>query len=82
MVSDFGAGDAGRETFAGGERQGADLQGPNPNGPQPAETRTPAVHSIEDLFPGTLSIIDLPKGKAFEKQAGGVDGAGVSLHAA
>jgi len=40
----------------------------NPKGPQPGKKRTGAVQSIKDLFPGTLSIIDLPKGKEFEAQ--------------
>ncbi len=40
----------------------------NPNGPVPGKKRTPDMQYIDELFPGTLSIIDLPKGKAFRKQ--------------
>ncbi len=40
----------------------------NPNGPVPGKKRTPDMQYIDELFPGTLSIIDLPTGKAFRKQ--------------
>lgn len=40
----------------------------NPNGPVPGKKRTPDMQYIDELFPGTLSIIDLPKGKEFRKQ--------------
>ncbi|MDB6016766.1 MAG: hypothetical protein JWR19_1255 [Pedosphaera sp.] len=41
---------------------------PNPLGPVPGKSKDAATEYIGDLFPGTLSIIDLPKGKAFQKQ--------------
>ncbi len=40
----------------------------NPNGPQPGKRRAGKVQSITELFPGTLSIIDLPRGKEFSRQ--------------
>jgi DNA-binding beta-propeller fold protein YncE len=39
----------------------------NPRGPAPGRKRKD-VQSITELFPGTLSIIDLPRGKKFLKQ--------------
>jgi DNA-binding beta-propeller fold protein YncE len=41
---------------------------PNPNGPAPGKKHTPATQHISELFPGTLSIIDLAKGNDFRKQ--------------
>ncbi len=40
----------------------------NPKGPVPGKRRTPDMQSIDELFPGTLSIIDLPRGKEFRRQ--------------
>jgi hypothetical protein len=40
----------------------------NPNGPQPDRRNTPETQRINDLFPGTLSIIDLPGRTAFWRQ--------------
>jgi DNA-binding beta-propeller fold protein YncE len=41
----------------------------NPNGPQPdKKKKEKKVEAISELFPGTLSIIDLAKGKEFTKQ--------------
>jgi len=40
----------------------------NPKGPQPGRSRNASTQSIKDLFPGTLSIIDLAKGKDFATQ--------------
>lgn len=40
----------------------------NPNGPVPGKKRTPDMQYIDELFPGTLSIIDLPRGKEFRQQ--------------
>lgn len=39
---------------------------PDPNGPQPGKKDYKATQTITELFPGTVSIIDLPKGKEFE----------------
>jgi YVTN family beta-propeller protein len=43
---------------------------PNPNGPVPGVPKTVATQYIGGLFPGTLSIIDLPSGDALTKQLG------------
>jgi DNA-binding beta-propeller fold protein YncE len=40
----------------------------NPKGPQPGQKANKDTQSIKDLFPGTLSIIDLPRGKDFSAQ--------------
>jgi hypothetical protein len=40
----------------------------NPRGPQPGKKKSPEVQSIYELFPGTLSIIDLPEKKQFRRQ--------------
>ena len=40
------------------------------------------VQAINELFPGTLSIIDLPGKKEFRKQLASLYRVGVSLHAA
>ncbi|MDB6023650.1 MAG: Phosphoesterase family protein [Pedosphaera sp.] len=40
----------------------------NPNGPQPGKKNTPETQSIAELFPGTLSIIDLPDKEEFRRQ--------------
>jgi YVTN family beta-propeller protein len=40
----------------------------NPKGPQPNVKSTPQTQRINDLFPGTLSIIDLPGRTAFWRQ--------------
>jgi len=40
----------------------------NPNGPVPGRRGGEGTQSIKDLFPGTLSIIDLPGRTAFWKQ--------------
>ena len=41
----------------------------NPNGPVPGKKRTPDAQYIDELFPGTLSIIELPKRDSdFKKQ--------------
>ena len=40
----------------------------NPKGPQPGVKTTPETQKIDDLFPGTLSIIDLPGRTAFWRQ--------------
>jgi DNA-binding beta-propeller fold protein YncE len=41
----------------------------NPKGPQPGKRRPPGeIQSISELFPGTLSIIELPAKKQFHKQ--------------
>ncbi len=34
----------------------------------PGKKRAPETQAIDELFPGTLSIIDLPAGKNFRKQ--------------
>jgi DNA-binding beta-propeller fold protein YncE len=39
----------------------------NPKGPQPGR-KDDVSQTIKELFPGTLSIIDLPRGKQFETQ--------------
>jgi hypothetical protein len=39
----------------------------NPKGPQPGRKEV-VTETIKELFPGTLSIIDLPRGKQFESQ--------------
>ena len=40
----------------------------NPNGPQPNKRKDASTQSISELFPGTLSIIDLPKTRQFATQ--------------
>jgi DNA-binding beta-propeller fold protein YncE len=40
----------------------------NPEGPVPGNARTASTQYIASLFPGALSIIDLPSGRAFRKQ--------------
>ncbi|HWF18386.1 MAG TPA: alkaline phosphatase family protein, partial [Verrucomicrobiae bacterium] len=40
----------------------------NPKGPQPGKKKTAETQSISELFPGTLSIIELPAKKQFRKQ--------------
>lgn len=45
---------------------------PNPKGPQPMGPKPEGgFHHIADLFPGWLSIIELSKGKQFQKQLAG-----------
>jgi YVTN family beta-propeller protein len=40
----------------------------DPGGPEPGRKNYAVKETIKDLFPGTLSIIDLPKGKEFETE--------------
>jgi len=40
---------------------------PNPKGPQPTEERTPATEYIGMLFPGTVSVIDVPNGSTLKQ---------------
>ncbi len=40
----------------------------DPNGPVPGKRATAESQNIKDLFPGSLSIIELPRGKEFQKQ--------------
>jgi DNA-binding beta-propeller fold protein YncE len=40
----------------------------NPKGPQPGKRETVGTETIKDLFPGAMSIIDLPREKEFTAQ--------------
>jgi YVTN family beta-propeller protein len=44
------------------------ISAPDPRGPQPGKNRGRKVESIKEVLTGTLSVIDLPRGKKFDQQ--------------